>query len=153
MKKIMIGVITAGLLLIGATGVFAATFKSPAEIYAELKGVPVEEAYAAKATGSSYGQLADEAGVLNEFKAKMLENRKAVIQERVANGQLTQEQANLIIKNMETNQANCDGTGMLGRNGVGKMGGMGQGMKGALGAGRGMTGGGCWRIQGTGNTN
>jgi hypothetical protein len=153
MKKILIGVITAGMLLIGATGVLAATFKSPAEIYAELKGGTVEEAYAAKATGKSFGRLADEAGVLDEFKAKMLENRKTVIQERVANGQLTQEQADFIIKNMETNQANCEGTGMLGRSGTGKMGGMGQGMKGALGAGRGMAGGGCWRIQGTGNTN
>lgn len=146
-RKILIGAITAGLLLVGATSVFAATFKSPAEIYAELKGVTAEEAYAEKAAGSSYGQLAKEAGILDEFKANMLENRKALIQDKVANGQLTQEQADGIINNMETNMANCDGTGMNGygaqNQGQGK--GKGQGMGGMFGKGRGMSaGGGCW---------
>lgn len=153
MKKLMIGILTAGLLLVGATGVFAATFKSPAEIYAQLKGVTVEEAYAAKATGSSYGQLAAEAGVLDEFKSKMLENRKAVIQDRVANGQLTQEQADAVIKNMEANQAVCDGTGMTGRGGAGRMGGFGQGQgaKGSMGARGGMGSGVCWAAPAAGN--
>jgi len=149
MKKILIGVITAGMLLVGATGVLAATFKSPAEIYAELKGVTVEEAYAAKAQGSTYGQLADEAGVLDEFKSQMLENRKAIIQERVANGQLTQEQADAIIKNMEANLAACDGTGMYGRSGTGQaLGGFGKGMGRNGGCG---IGGGRWGTQGSGN--
>ncbi len=145
MKKILIGAITAGMLLVGATGVLATTFKSPAEIYAGLKGVTVEEAYSAKAVGSSYGKLADDAGLLEEFQAEMLENRKALVQERVANGQITQEQADAIIKKMETNMANCDGT-FTGR------GGRGQGIGGMFGKGRGMgAGGGCW-YQGAGNT-
>lgn len=155
MNKLLIGTVTVGLLLVGATSVLAANFKSPAEVFAELKGVTVEEAYAAKAAGNSYGQLADEAGVLDEFKANMLENRKAIIQERVTNGQLTQEQADSMIQNMEANQAICDGTGMFGRGGAGRMGGFGQGQgqgsKGDLGAGRGFGGGGgCW-AQGTSN--
>jgi hypothetical protein len=145
MKKILIGAITAGMLLVGATGALAATFKSPAEIYSELKGVTVEEAYAAKAAGNSYGKLANDAGLLEEFKAEMIENRKALIQERVANGQMTQEQGDAIIKNMETNMANCDGT-FNGR------GGRGQGIGGMFGKGRGMgAGGGCWN-QGAGNS-
>lgn len=147
MKKLLIGVLTAGLLLVGATSVFAGTFKSPAEIYAELKGVTVEEAYAEKAAGTSYGQLADQAGVLEEFKADMLENRKAMIQDRVASGQLTQEQADAMIKNMEANIANCDGTMSNG------YGGKGQGFGGMFGKGRGMGAGGCgWGAQGYGYT-
>jgi hypothetical protein len=138
MKKLLIGTITAGLLLVGATTAFAGTFKTPAEIFAELKGVTVEEAYASRASGSTYGQLADEAGVLDEFRADMLENRKAIIQERVANGELTQEQADAIIANMEANAAYCDGTGAGGR------GMMGQGY-GMFGNGRGAGArGGCW---------
>lgn len=140
MKKILIGVLTAGLVLVGATSVVAATYKSPAEVYAGLKGVTVEEAYAERSAGSSYGQLADQAGVLEKFKAEMLENKKAMIQNRVENGNLTQEQAELYIERIETNQANCDGSTM------GAGGRMGQAMGGAFGKGqqakaRGMMGG------------
>ena len=135
MKKLLIGAVTAGMLLVGATSAIAATFKTPAETYAELKGVTVEEAYTERAAGSSYGKLAVDAGVLDEFKAKMLENRKAVILDRVANGQLTQEQADTMIANIEAMQANCDETGMMQQGSSGKMGAMGQGQKGAMGQG------------------
>lgn len=158
MKKALIAVITACLLLLGATGVLAATFKSPAEIYAEVKGVPVEEAYAERVAGTSFGQLAEEAGVLEEFQADMLANRKALIQERVAKGQLTQEQAEFMIENMENRQALCAGSGMYGRQAgslgqgadVGQGQGLnakrGQGMRGALSQGsKGVRGArGCW---------
>lgn len=155
MKKLLIGVITAGMLLVGATGVLAAVFKSPAGIYADLKGITAEDAYTERAAGNSFGQLADEAGVLDEFRSKMLENREAVIRDRVADGRLTQEQADAIIKNMEANQALCDETGITRRGKTDRMGGSGYGMKGALGQGikgangfRGaMANGSCWRIQ------
>lgn len=121
-KKLLVGVISAVLLLGGATTVMAATFQSPAEIYAALKGVTVDEAYAGKAAGKSFGAMAKEAGVLEEFQAKMLENKKAILQERVDSGQLTLEQADAAIKNLETNLANCDGTS-LGQKGCGVGGG------------------------------
>jgi len=153
MKKTIIGVITAGMLLVGATSVVAATFKSPAEIYAGLKGVTVEEAYDAKAAGSTYGELADEAGVLDAFKAEMLENRKAMIQDRVESGQLTQEQADAYIENMEANQANCDGTTMGAGGHMGQaLGGFGQGQsRGMMGGGRGAWGQGAGNAAGTTN--
>lgn len=132
MKKVLIALITAGLLLVGATGVLAATFSSPAEIYAGLKGITVEDAYTARAAGSTFGQLADQAGVLDQFQSQMLENRKALIQDRVTNGTLTQAQADAMIQTLEQNMALCDGTGMYGQ---GMRGAMGQGMKGAMGQG------------------
>lgn len=147
MKKAITVIITAAILLVGATGVFAATFKSPAEIYAGLKGITVEQAYAERAAGSTYGALAQQAGVLDEFKNQMLESRKALIQERVANGILTQEQADAIIKNIEENMANCDGTGAGAR--MGRFG-AGFGKGGIRGAGAGF---GCGFGKGFGQSN
>ncbi|HHV64884.1 MAG TPA: DUF2680 domain-containing protein [Peptococcaceae bacterium] len=163
MKKAVIAVITACLLLLGATGVLATTLKSPAEIYAELKGISLEEAYTERAAGASFGQLAAEAGVLEEFQAGLLANRKDFIQERVANGQLTQEQAEFMIQNMEKRQALCDGSGMYSRKAGGSLGQgtglaqgqslnvrLGRGIKGALSQGsKGVQGAwGCWALPG-----
>jgi len=53
-----------------------------------------------------------------------LEQKKEVLQERVADGRLTQEQADEILANIETNQALCDGTstdlGMMNGAGLGQ---------------------------------
>lgn len=157
MKKLLVVLLTVGLLLVGATGVIAATLKSPAEIYADLKGITVDEAYQERIeTGKSFGGLAAEAGVLEEYKADMLENRKEVIEQRVKEGLLTPEQAEVMIERMEANQAWCDGTGAFGYNcgGYGKGFGQGYGQSQSLdkqemrqdffGQGRGMRAGGCW---------
>jgi len=152
MKKLIVVLLTAGLLLIGATGVLAATWKSPAEIYAELKGITVDEAYKERIeTRSSFGRLAAEAGILDEFQANMLENRKEVIEQRVKEGLLTQEQADDLIEKLEDNQVWCDGTG-LGYNcgGFGNCFDQGQGLakqgirNDLRGQGYGMKAGGCW---------
>lgn len=137
MKKILIGAITAGLLLVGGATAFAATSGTPAEIYAKLKGITVEEAYAQRAAGSTYGELAAEAGLLDEFKTENLAAKKALVQERVTNGTLTQAQADSIISRMEQNIANCDGTG----NGIGQGGMYGKGNGGGNGLGMGACGG------------
>jgi len=108
MKKLFFSILTLVLLLGGATSVIAATYKTPAEIYAGLKGVTVEEAYMERAaTNNSFGQLAASADLLDEFQSERLENMKNFLQEKAAKGELTQEQANAILERMKTNQAFC----------------------------------------------
>ncbi len=145
MKKILIGFIAIALLLVGANSVIGATFKSPAEIYAEIKGISVEDAYAERKAGNNFYLQAEDADVSEEFRAQMLENRKAVIQEKVLAGEITQEQADDIIANMEENIAYCDGT--IGGRGMG----FGERAEGYFGGSRGNRGGGCWGTQNAGN--
>lgn len=134
MKKVIIAAVTAGLILVGTGTALAATNQSPAEIYAGLKGITVDQAYTERDTGKSFGQLAAEADVLDEFQAQMLENRKSAIQERVTAGTLTQEKADALILRIEENTANCNGTGT----GMGKS--SGYGGKGTVDRGMGMRG-------------
>lgn len=49
-----------------------------------------------------------------EERAERLEIKKEILAERVEDGQITQERADEIITRIETNQANCDGTGPSG---------------------------------------
>ncbi|WP_312038945.1 DUF2680 domain-containing protein [Desulfosporosinus shakirovi] len=72
---------------------------------------------------------------LEEFKAQTLEQKKAIPDQRVAAGNLTQEQADAIYNSLKTNQATCDGTGSaaIAKStgagfGLGQGQGMGQGM-------------------------
>lgn len=139
MKKVIIAAVTAGLILVGTGTALAATNQSPAEIYAGLKGITVDQAYTERGTGESFGQLAAEADVLDEFQEQMLKNRKSAIQERVTAGTLTQEEADALILRIEENAANCNGTGT----GVGM--GFGRSGQGSADRGTGMRG------QGTGS--
>ena len=111
MRKILIGLITTGLLLIGATSVIGETLKSPAEIYAEIKGISVDEAYAQRNAGNGLCWQDEDAGAREEFRAQMLEDKKAFIQEKVTAGELTQQEADEIIADIENNLANCGGPG------------------------------------------
>jgi len=116
MKKFKnVALVMAVILVMGVTSVtaFAASgYTSPAEIITALTGEPTENVIAKKTeAGSTYGKIANEAGVLDEFKAQMLEQRKAALSERVKAGTITQERADEIIAAMEENQANCDGSG------------------------------------------
>jgi hypothetical protein len=82
--------------------------------------------------------MAKDAGKLEEFKAQMLEQKKAILDQRVKDGKLTQEQADEIYNAIKNNQANCDGTGSaaIGRK-YGAGFGLGSGMGNGQGAGRG----------------
>jgi len=139
-KKIV--AIATVAVVVGATGaVYAATIKTPAEITSGLTGKSVEELYTERQSGKTYGTMAKDAGKLEEFKAQMLEQRKAILDERVKAGTLTQEQADTIYNNMKENQAVCDADGSAGlgmRNGTCAGTGSGQGM---MGQGKGMRGG------------
>ncbi|MCR4436049.1 MAG: DUF2680 domain-containing protein [Clostridiales bacterium] len=134
LKKIIAAVTVVGLL--GTAGaVYAATAKTPAEIVSELTGKAVEDIYKERAAGKTYGTIANDAGKLEEFKAQMLEQKKAVLDQRVQEGKLTQEQADAIYNSIKNNQAACDGTGSAG---IGKKCGAGFGSGNGMGRGQGI---------------
>lgn len=109
-KKLFVIVLVVGIL--GATGVaYAATSQTPAEIVSGLTGKTVEEVYQERTDGKTFGAIADEADKLDEFQTLVLEQKKAVLDERVAAGTLTQEEADEIYNTIVNNQLICDGTG------------------------------------------
>jgi hypothetical protein len=138
-KKII--VLGAAVLAIGATTItaFAASnYKGPAEITAGLTGKSVEDVIEEKnETGKTYGTISNDAGKLQEFKDEMLANKKAILDQRVKDGTLSQEEADNIYESIKENQANCNGTGSgngMGA-GFGRMMGNGQGRCNGLGNG------------------
>jgi len=144
-----LAVLGAVVLAVGATTVtaFAASnFSTPAEIAARVTDRTVEDVTAEKIEkGITYGTIANNSEKLDEFKSEMLENKIAILNERVADGSMTQEEADEIIVALKENQAFCDGTGtakigqQFGAGFGGMMGnGNGQGQGRGLGNGQGM---------------
>jgi hypothetical protein len=129
------------LAIVGAgSAVYASAAMTPAEIAASLTGKSVQALNQERAAGKTYGTIAKEANKLDEFKSQMLEQKKLVLDQRVAEGRLTQERADTIYNSIKTNQANCDGTGnaKMGKNagaGFGQGNGMGKGLRDGSGAG------------------
>ena len=148
-KKIVLSIAMVSVLSISVVfGVVAA--KTPADITSSITGKTVEEVAKERATGKTYGKIAKEAGKLEEFKAESLLQKKAILDQRVKDGTLTQAKADEIYNCIKTNQATCDGTGNAG---IGKMNGVGFGQGNGQGRGQGMgkgmgNGGGCM-TQGT----
>lgn len=116
MKKFRkLAAIIAAIVVITAVGaVFAAEFKTPAEIVSGLTGKSIESLDAERAEGNTYGSIAAENGKLDEFKAQMLEQKKAILDQRVADGKLTREKADEIYNTLKEKIASCDGTGTPG---------------------------------------
>lgn len=133
LKKVAAVVSIAGLL--GAGGVAYAATLTPADIAASLTGKTVDELRVERAAGKTYGTIAKEAGKFDEFKAQMMEQKKAVLEQRVQEGQITQEKADQIITAIEENQATCDGDGQAA---IGQKQGAGFGRGNGMGAGKGM---------------
>lgn len=136
--------VVVGVLGVGAAA-YAATATTPAEIVAGLTGQAVEQVIEQRATGVTYGEIAAEAEVLSEFQQQMLELKKEILDQRVKDGQLTQEQADEIYQAIKDNQAACNGTGSAG---VGQKYGAGLGCGSGAGAGQGLGMGGGMRRQG-----
>ncbi|EGW40212.1 hypothetical protein [Desulfosporosinus sp. OT] len=131
-KKLVAAVTIAGVL--GVTGAaYAVDATTPAGIVSTLTGKSVEQVTSERAAGKTYGTIASEAGKLEEFKAETLEQRKAFLDQRVKDGNLTQAQADAAYNTMKANQAICDGTGSA-RMGLGNGSALGMGM--GMGAGR-----------------
>ena len=129
LKNMITASMVAVAISVTSVTVFAASkYGSPAEAAASLTGKSVDEVIRIRQEEKkTLGIQADEVGKLEEFQKELLEQKKEVLKERVADGRLTQEQADEILANIETNQASCDGTGTgIGmRNGLG----FGQGMR------------------------
>lgn len=129
-KLIALGTIVVTIGVCSAAALAASAYNNPAEAVAGLTGRTVEQVVADRAeTGNSYGSIAQEAGVLSQFQAEVLEMKKDRLEARVQSGTMTQERAKAIIETLEENQANCDGSGQ-GR--------VGQAMGACFGAGSGM---------------
>lgn len=135
LKKLAVVASVIGMIAVSSAA-YAATVKTPADIASGLTGKTVQELYGERVSGKTYGTMAQEAGKLDEFKTQMLEQKKAILDQRVKDGELTQVQADEIYSAIESNQANCDGTGnaALGKN-YGAGFGQGNGMNRGQGAG------------------
>jgi hypothetical protein len=144
MKKIgklgITGLAVLAFLAVSGTALAASQYKTPVEALAGLTGRDVQSIIDERLqTGKSYGLMADDAGKLSEFEQEIWEIQKDTLAARVADGTITQEQADAIIAS-DKNQSYCAGRGSgwgLG-NGFGYMGGSG------MGYGRGGCGGGLF---------
>lgn len=111
-KTIQLGLLGIGLTIISLSQVSAQSiYHSKAEILKELTEKTTEEIYAEKELGKTYKEIAQENGVLEEFKEENLENTKEYLNEEVKEGEITQVEREQIIEHIEEHQANCDGTG------------------------------------------
>ena len=144
-KKLVAAATIVGMLgIVGVAGASYATgATTPAGIVAGLTGRSVAAVTADRAAGKTYGTIANDAGMLEAFKTENLAQKKALLDQRVTDGDLTQAQADATYKSIEANQATCDGTGSAGidqRNGAGFGQGMGAGagQRNGGGMGRGM---------------
>ena len=133
-KKIAAIVVAVGIIGSGGIAFAATTAKTPAQIAAGLTNKTVDQVTSERAAGKTYGTIANEAGKLDEFKAQILEQKKAILDQRVKDGTMTQQQADEIYNAIKNNQATCDGTGNAA---IGKKYGAGFGMGNGMGRGSG----------------
>jgi hypothetical protein len=116
-KLIFIGALAAVIAITSIIAFAATSFGSASEIAAGLTGRTTESVVNERnETGKTYGTIANEAGKLDEFKKEMLEQKKLILNQKIKDGLLTQEEADKIIAAIEEKQASCDGTGSSGSN-------------------------------------
>ena len=147
MKKSVV-MLAVAVMMLGTMGVaFADASWGPAAIYAELTQITEEEAYALKVEKDmTFGELAQEEGVYDEFKAAALAGKEEMLDQLVKDGKITQEKADEVLEAMEAcdgdSQGLLKGTGLFGqRNGNGRGAGNGQGNGARVGNGEGFGGG------------
>lgn len=144
LKKVMI----AGLAVVALTATSLTAFAitgngTPAEIVSNITGKSLEEVTEERfKSGKTYGELANDEGLWEDYKNEMLESKKAFLDEKVADGTLTQEEASEYYNNMVERQEYCSengaGYGSMMGSGYGNGGMMGNGGRGlGLGQGRG----------------
>jgi hypothetical protein len=98
--------VMATVLLAGLVGVTTVAAKPISkDVLVDLTNEKVEVIEELKET-KTYYEIAEEYDVLDEYKEQVLTAKKARIAEKVADGMITQEQADEIIKNI----GECDGT-------------------------------------------
>ncbi|MEA5076106.1 MAG: hypothetical protein VB139_07145 [Coriobacteriia bacterium] len=103
------------------------------DIVAELTGLSADEVQAERAAGKSAADIAEANGSsAEEVVSAALETRKTLLDERVADGTLTQEQADLMYDRMSERLTERVSTDETGRPSWGGMGG-GRGGRGGMG--------------------
>lgn len=106
MKKIISFIVVGVLLVTTSVMVFADT---PTEVLEGLTDLTFEEIYEARKNDVRLGDLAREYGVYSEFSEKFLEEKLAILEEKLSAGELSQEDYNFLTKQLE----DCDGTGTM----------------------------------------
>lgn len=118
-----------------------------ADVVASLTGLSVEDVQEKRAAGESFEAIAEAEGVsTDDVVASALDVRKSILDEKVAAGDITQEQADAALARMSdriedritSTAPGCNGAG----GGMGGMGG-GRGGQGGRGMGAGACGGAC----------
>lgn len=136
LRKTMTAITFVAALSVTSITAFAATYGSPAEAAAGLTGKSLETVLSEHWNGTSYGSMAEEAGKLEEFKTAVYELHEERLKQDVADGRISQEDADEILERIKERQADCDGTGT--RDGSFRRGGgMGRGRGNGNGIGRG----------------
>lgn len=135
----------AAVLTLTTAALAASAYETPAEAAAGVTGKTLEEVIAERQSGISYGAIAAGAGALEEFQAAVQELWEEALESRVAEGTLTQEQADARLEAIRQRQEACGGTGGCGLGGMGYgMGtGRGWGRNGGCGFGMGLRNGFC----------
>lgn len=111
-KKIMTGCALAlALSAATMTSFAAAAYKTPAEAVSGLTGKTLDEVTTERKSGKSYGSIASEAGKLSEFQQAVADIHEDKLSEAVADGTLTQEQADAQLAAIRERQTACDGNG------------------------------------------
>lgn len=111
-KLVVIGIVVFTLVAGSLAALAASQYSTPAEAVAGLTGRDLQSVIDERiGTGKTYGTIANEAGVLDEFRAEMLGIKKGRLAACLADGTLTQEQADAIIAKIESAQAGCGGSG------------------------------------------
>ncbi len=102
-----------------------------AKVISEELGMSVDEVHAARLKGKSIAVIAEEKGIaVDPLMDKMLEARKAELEQLVKDGKVTKEQMNLMLENMEARIKTAierENTGPMNGRGGGM--GMGQGAR------------------------
>lgn len=110
------------------TSFAAAAYKTPAEAVSGITGKTMDEVTAERKSGKTYGSMAADAGKLSEFQQAVADIHEDRLNEKVADGTLTQEQADAQLAAIRERQAACDGNGTGAGTGCGAGGCSGNGM-------------------------
>lgn len=106
MKKVVLSLVVVLIFSMGVV-VLADSFDTPGEVFADLKGITLEEAYNLRGSDKTFGELAKGEEFYEEFLKANLESKKAIIEQKVNEGLITTEQAQELLTLLES----CDGTG------------------------------------------
>lgn len=106
MKKRNVLLLSGLLTLALAVPVFADDISRPIDIFSDLSGVSVEEAWSLRHDSDlTFGELAKEKGVYDDFKSKMQALNEERIEGLLEDEKITEDQAEAMLDQME----NCDG--------------------------------------------